>query len=133
MQCKNHSSVAAADRCTGCAEPFCVDCLVEIQGQKYCGACKVMALKGRPLVVERGGTVPCKEASEALTMAILSLFCFGIVLGPLAISKASKAKALIASDPDLTGSGKATAAQIIGGLALAFWLIGLVSKVSATR
>lgn len=135
MQCKNHPAVAAADRCSGCAEPFCIDCLVEIQGQKYCGACKVMALKGRPLVVEQSttGTVPCKEARDALSLAILSLFCFGFILGPLAIAKASNAKALIAADPELSGSGKATAAQIIGGLALAFWLISLVSKVSSFR
>lgn len=132
MQCKNHSSTAAVDRCTGCAEPFCGDCLVEIQGQKYCGACKVMALKGRPVVVEQG-SVPCKEAGEALTMAIISLFCFGFILGPLAIAKASKAKALIEADPELTGSGKATAAQIIGGLALAFWILSLAAKMSSTR
>ncbi len=44
MQCKNHPSLAAADRCVGCAEPFCHACLVEIHGEKYCSQCKVMAL-----------------------------------------------------------------------------------------
>lgn len=132
MQCKNHSAVAAVDRCTGCAEPFCPDCLVEIHGQKYCGDCKIMALKGVPLVVEEG-TVPCQEAGEALSLAIVSLFCFGFITGPMAISKAMKAKELIASDPDLTGSGKATAAMIIGVLGFVFWLLGLVTRFSHTN
>ncbi len=44
MQCKNHPSLAAVDRCVGCAEPFCHACLVEIHGEKYCTQCKVMAL-----------------------------------------------------------------------------------------
>ena len=129
MQCKNHSAVPAVDRCAGCAESFCADCLVEIHGQKYCGACKVMALRGQPVVVEEA-TVPCKEASEALTFAIVSLFCFGIILGPVAISKASKAKKMIELNPRLTGSGKATAAMIIGSIALVLWVLGLIARVS---
>ncbi|MBC8009754.1 MAG: DUF4190 domain-containing protein [Burkholderiales bacterium] len=129
MQCKNHSAVAAADRCTGCAEPFCPDCLVEIHGQKYCGDCKIMALKGAPLLVEEG-TIPCKEAGEALTYGIISLFCFGFITGPVAISKAMKARELIASDPQLTGSGKATAGLVIGILGLVFWVLGLVMRVA---
>lgn len=44
MQCKNHPSLAAVDRCVGCAEPFCHACLVEIHGEKCCSQCKVMAL-----------------------------------------------------------------------------------------
>lgn len=129
MQCKNHPAVPATDRCAGCAEPFCNQCLVEIQGQKYCGVCKVMALKG-PVVMADEATIPCKEAGEALTFAILSLFCFGFIFGPMAISKASKAKNMMALNPRLTGSGKATAATIIGIIGLVFWVLGLVLRVS---
>jgi|SRR6266850_1162216 len=129
MECKNHPSVEAVDRCTGCAEPFCSDCLVEIRGQKYCGSCKVLAIQGQQIVVEEA-TIPCKEASEALKYAIISLFCFGIVLGPMAISKANKAKQMIALNPRLTGSGKATAAMIIGIVALVLWVIGIIARVS---
>jgi hypothetical protein len=130
MQCKNHSNVAAIDRCAGCAEPFCEQCLVEIQGQKYCAVCKVMALKGPPLMREEA-TIPCKEASEALTYAIIGLFCFGFIFGPIAISKASKAKNMMALNPRLTGSGKATAATIIGVVALVFWLINIYVRVTS--
>jgi len=129
MQCKNHPTVPAVDRCAGCAEPFCNECLVEIHGQKYCGSCKVMALRGQPVVAEEA-TVPCKEANEALTYAIVSLFCFGCILGPVAISKASKARKMIELNPRLAGSGKATAATIIGVVALVLWVLGLISRVS---
>ncbi len=128
MQCKNHPEVAAVDRCAGCAEPFCPDCLVEIQGQKYCGACKTMALRGgAPPVVEEA-TIPCKEANEALTYSIVGIFCLGIVLEPLAISKALKAKKMIEQDPRLSGSGKATAALIIGSVGLVLWVLGLLAR-----
>jgi hypothetical protein len=129
MECKNHLALQAVDRCTGCAEAFCPDCLVDMHGQKYCGSCKVMALKGPPVLAEEA-TIPCKEAGEALTYAIIGLFCFGIILGPVAISKASKAKKMIEMNPRLTGSGKATAATIIGVVALVFWLLGIIGRVS---
>src|SRR5512138_2197584 len=129
MDCKNHPSTPAVDRCTGCAEPFCGDCLVEIRGQKYCASCKVLAIQGQQVVVEEA-TIPCKEASEALTYAIVSLFCFGIILGPMAIVKANKAKQMIALNPRLTGSGKATAAIVIGSIALVLWVISIVARVA---
>jgi hypothetical protein len=130
MQCKNHPEVEAIERCTGCAEPFCGDCLVDMHGQKYCGSCKVMALKGQPLVVEEA-TVPCKEANEALIYAIVGLFCFGIILEPVALSKAAKAKKMIQLNPSLQGSGKVTAATIIAAIGLVLWIIGLISRFSS--
>lgn len=129
MNCKNHPGVVATDRCTGCAEPFCSNCLVEIQGQKYCAACKVMKLTGKPIAPEEG-TIPCKEAGEALTMAIVGIFLFGIILEPLALAKASKARKMLDEDPTLTGSGKVTAARIIAGIALALWVLGIFARLS---
>jgi hypothetical protein len=129
MQCSNHPSARAYDRCVGCAEPFCPDCLVEIHGEPYCGSCKVMAVQGRPR--DEAATRPCKEANDALTYAIVGIFCFGIILEPIAIVKAFKAKNLIDRDPTLTGSGKATAALIIGFVSLGLWVIGLIVRFSA--
>lgn len=128
MQCKNHPNVAAVDRCAGCAEPFCGNCLVDIQGQKYCGSCKVMAVKGQPVI--EAATIPCKEAGEALMYSIVGLFCFGIILEPVAISKALKAKKMIAANPRLTGSGKATAGLIIGIVGLILWVLGMIARFS---
>lgn len=131
MQCKNHAAVDALDRCVGCAESFCGNCLVEIHGQKYCGACKVMTLKNATPYVPEEGTVPCLEANEALKYAIIGLFCFGFVLGPIAVSKALKAKKHMAEDPTLSGSGKATAALIIGIVGLILWVLNIVTRVVA--
>jgi hypothetical protein len=63
----------------------------------------------------------------------IGLFCFGIVLGPVAISKALKAKKMIAMNPRIAGSGKATAGLILGILALVFWVIGIATRVSGRR
>src|SRR5205814_210484 len=101
--CRNHPEYAAYDRCAGCAEPFCSNCLVEMQGRYYCGQCKVMALQGQP--INYGVSIPCKEADEALKNAIIGIFCFGVIVGPIAISKALQAKKMIALNPQLTGSG----------------------------
>jgi hypothetical protein len=93
-----------------------------------------MALKGGAPVIMEEATIPCKEASEALKYAIIGIFCFGIILEPIAINKALKARKMIALNPRLTGSGKATAALIIGFVALALWILGLLARVSnATR
>jgi len=133
MQCKNHPQVEATARCAGCAEAFCADCLVEIQGKKYCGNCKVMALSGRAPLSPENETVPCKEADEALKYAIVGIFCFGVILGPLAISKAHKAKKMIEADPHLMGAGKATAALWLGWAVLILWVLGIISRMSGTR
>lgn len=128
MECKNHAGVEAVSRCTGCAEAFCDNCLVEVKGQKYCAECKQMAISGTLPQMEEG-TIPCKEAGEALKYAIIGIFCFGIILGPVAISKALKAKKMIEKNPDLTGSGKATAALIIGIIVVILWVIGMISRI----
>ncbi len=130
MQCKNHANVAASDRCAGCAEPFCPECLVEVSGQKYCGSCKVMAIKGQP-VLDEEPTVPCPLANEALQFAIISIFCFGIFLAPAALVKASKAKKLIEADPTLQGAGKVTAATVIAWCVLGLWVVGIFSRAIA--
>jgi hypothetical protein len=128
MQCKNHPEVVAVDRCVGCAEPFCGDCLVEIQGQKYCGACKTMALRGGPPILEEA-TIPCKEANDALTYSLVGIFCFGIMLEPIAISKALKAKKMIEMNPQLAGLGKANSALIIGIVRFVLSLLILFSWI----
>lgn len=129
MECRNHPGVAATGRCEGCAEAFCHNCLVDIGGRQYCGSCKVSAVSGAPVPEE--ATIPCKEAKESLIYAIVGLFCFGIILGPVAISKAMTAKKMIAQNPRLTGSGKAQAGFILGILVTIFWVLGFVARMAA--
>lgn len=129
MDCRNHPGVPAAVRCAGCAEPFCQNCVVDIQGQYYCGACKTMALGGQPIAYE-AATIPCKEADEALKYAIIGIFCFGIILEPMALVKASQASKMMKLNPRLSGSGKVTAAYIIASISLILWVLGLIARVS---
>lgn len=129
MPCKNHPEIESIARCSGCQESFCSNCLVEIKGHHYCGSCKIMALDGMESpVLEKQGTVVCKEATEALKYAIIGIFCFGIILGPIAISRGNAAKKIIAADPTLTGTGKANAAIIIGSASLILWLLTIIGK-----
>ena len=127
MDCHNHAGVAAVATCAGCAEPFCGNCLVDLKGAKYCASCKTMAVPAdaAPILHE------CKDASEALKFALIGIVCFGIVLEPIAISKAIKARAAIAADPTLGGSGKATAAIVIAVVVLVVWVIGMYARFSA--
>lgn len=129
MNCKTHTDVAAENRCTGCAESFCGNCLVEIKGQNYCGECKSLALEGAAPVMPEEATLPCELAGESLKYAIIGLFCFGIILGPMAISKGLEAKKQMAANPQLTGMGKANAGIAIGAICLIFWLLGVVARV----
>ncbi len=75
MQCKNHPQLAAKDRCAGCAEPFCENCLVSVHGRSYCAACKVMALRSREPAVVETRTKVCPEAREALMLAVVATRC----------------------------------------------------------
>ena len=127
MECKNHPGVEAVDRCGGCSEAFCGNCLVEIQGQKLCGSCKVMAIQGQPPIPPEP-TRTCKEARDALMWAIFGLFCCGIIFEPIALHKASNAKKMIDADPTLGGRGMATAATIIAVIGLILWGLGMLAR-----
>jgi hypothetical protein len=70
----------------------------------------------------------CALAKQALTYALVGLFCFGVVLGPMAISKARSAKMIIAGNPGMRGEGMATAALIIGILDVAFFFVGIAIR-----
>lgn len=37
--CLNHPRREAAARCTACAQPFCRECVTELDGRMVCGAC----------------------------------------------------------------------------------------------
>jgi hypothetical protein len=76
-------------------------------------------------------TVPCKEAGEALTLSIIGLFCFGIILEPLALSKALKAKKMMELNPNLEGAGKAQAALIISSIGLGLWVLGIIIRLAS--
>lgn len=61
-------------------------------------------------------------AGRALACALLGVLCFGIVLGPLALSMGYKARFAIADEPEMGGAGVADAAIALGKLGLALHL-----------
>ena len=128
IACQNHPTIPALDRCAGCAEPFCGNCMVELFGQRYCGSCKVMAIKDQPM--PDMGIYPCKEAQTAMVLAIVGMFIFGIILGPVALSQAHKATQMLDSNPQFTGRDKVRAARIIGIFALVLGIINCISAIS---
>ena len=131
MNCIKHATSPAVAACTACAENFCNLCLVTVKGAKYCGECKGSAIQGDAIASSQGPAGVCQEASDALKYALIGIICFGIILEPIAISKALKAKKMIAENPRLEGAGKATAALFIAIAVLILWVLSIIARVSA--
>lgn len=128
MNCANHAEVRALASCAACAEAFCENCLVPIGGAHYCASCKVETVKSLPAPIE--GLIPCKEAGEALRLAIFSIFCFGVILGPVAMAKANRAKRLLEANPQLSGSGKVIATYLVASMVILFWVFGMLGRIA---
>ena len=69
-----------------------------------------------------------KAASSALTSAIVGLVICGLILEPSAIMQARKARQVLG--PGDSGYGKAIAAEIIGWLGLALWIVVIIWRLS---
>jgi hypothetical protein len=128
--CHNHPGIEASGHCVGCAEPFCGNCLLELDGSLYCGSCKVLALRGRTPMLESGMS-PSQAATQAMTIAMVGFFCFGIILGPVAIVKAIGARKEIRENVMLSGWGKANAALAIGIFVLIMSVLDVIARVAS--
>ena len=131
MNCIKHAESPADGTCIACAESFCSSCLVTIKGAKYCAECKKSALAKDAIAAQDGPAGVCEEAGQALKYALIGIVFFGIILQPIAISKALKAKKMIAQNPRLEGAGKATAALVIGITFLCFWILIIFANVAS--
>jgi hypothetical protein len=129
MSCHNHPESAATGTCAGCAEPFCGRCLVTVRGATYCASCKAMAVSG----LTSQSVAICQDAKTALGIAFLGVFCFGFILGPVAIVKAQGAKKQIAANPALGGAGWANAATVVGAVVFAFQILSFLTRMRALR
>ncbi len=133
MSCKNHPQAQATARCAGCAESFCANCVVEADGQVYCGACKIMAVRSPHAVLENLGiSTMCREATTALIWSILAamgllLPFLGWIFGGIGISHASKARQKIALNPNLAGRTQATVATIVGWSMIALSVLNFIA------
>ena len=127
---------AAIARCTGCAEPFCGTCLVDVQGQKYCGSCKTMAPKGgspcchvatRLCAESKGALIPASVGFVLSSVFTIGMLGFaGVALDIMGMARALKAKKTLDADETLGGSGMALAAVIVGVLGLAMFVLNLM-------
>lgn len=72
-----------------------------------------------------------EDAKKAFRVAFLSFFCFGIVLGPLAIRNGLAARRVIEDTPGLLGWGRANAAIVLGCTSCALWLLGFAERAAS--
>jgi len=132
MKCKNHADIDAVARCIGCQEAFCENCLVEMDGKKYCGDCKIMAVREKPVIEFEFETskILCKQSRNALIYSLISIFPYiGILFGVIAISIANEAKKRIKEDPNLSGGVMASIASFLGAVMFIIWLALLVLMI----
>lgn len=99
--------------CSDCGQAYCGDCTIDFQERPFCGACKLRAVRRATAGPE------FKLPDEALKYAIVGIFCFGIVLEPVALVKSIQALQQIQARPGLPGKGKSIAALVIAGVFLA--------------
>jgi len=71
-----------------------------------------------------------KEATEALWCGIIGIFCFGFILGGVAIYKGVQARRIITENPTLTGEGIATAAIVLGVFDIVIHLCVLFATIA---
>ena len=77
-------------------------------------------------------SAPDVEASKALTYAIVGFFCFGIILGPIAISMATRGLSVLDEygDADQSQRGTLNAARICGIIATTLSILGIVIRLA---
>lgn len=62
--------------------------------------------------------------------AVIGFFCFGFILGPVAVYKALAARREIRDNPLLTGWGKANAALVLGIIVSLLAVLNFVGRLS---
>jgi hypothetical protein len=71
-----------------------------------------------------------KEATEALWCGIIGIFCFGFILGGVAIYKGVQARRTIIENPMLTGEGIATTAIVLGVFDIVIHICGTFAMIA---
>ena len=128
--CLNHPNQTAVYTCRLCAESFCHDCVINPQVDPICKQCAATEPKTTDDIPPQK-TEATALASEALKYSLVSFLCFGFILGPVAISKAMKARKMAAASPvPVSGMGSATAALWCGWISLILNIIFFGQKMA---
>lgn len=76
---------------------------------------------------------PHPRGTTVLVLGILSIFCFGIVLGPIAAILGKNALDEIDANPQAyTNRGQVLAGMILGIIAIVLWVVGLIIRLAAS-
>jgi hypothetical protein len=97
-----------------------------ILGAQICPVCRAIT---SPDGLYHGPKINAPGAVASLVCGIIGLVFCQIVLGPIAIVQANKAKSAIASDPTLGGEGMATAGLVMGIVDLVFFVIVVIFQL----
>jgi uncharacterized RDD family membrane protein YckC len=77
MNCANHPAVTVGIlRCSRCGGTYCGDCLVTIQGRRYCARCK-----GEHLADVRSGVDPTQTALAGVGRRFAAIWVDGFIVG----------------------------------------------------
>jgi hypothetical protein len=106
----------------------CPHCRIAIVlGTAVCPACRAIA---SPDGIYHGPKTNAPGAVSSMVWGLVGLMLCGIVVGPLAISKANAATRAMASDPTLGGDGYATAGKVLGVIDIIVFVLFAISKIS---
>ncbi len=108
----------------------CPQCSKAIpEGTLICSFCRSVT---SPDGIYHGPKINAPGATAALVYGIVGFFVCGIVLGPLAISKANAAKRAMAENPTYGGAGLATAGTVLGVIDIIGWAIVLILRMGGS-
>jgi hypothetical protein len=104
--------------------------LVVTIGTPLCPACRAIT---SPDGIYHGPKTNAPGATTSLVLGLIGLVVCGVILGPLAISSANRAKAAMAIDPSLGGEGMAATGKVLGIIDIVLFVVYLLIRVSATH
>ena len=106
--------------CIGCRQPI-------TESEEICQMCNTI---NTPDGIYHGPKVTAPGAVGAFVMSLVAVPFCGIILGPMAISKANKVRALIDSNPRYSGTGYTSAAKVLGIIAVVVSAISILLRLS---
>jgi hypothetical protein len=107
------------DHCAHCGAP-------NATASVFCSTCGQSIAGGASQFVK----INAPGAVTSLVCGIIGLFFCGVIFGLIAVTNASKAKQAITAEPGrYTGSGLATAGQVLGILGIIGWAIILIVRL----